>query len=62
MKYLLWFIADQILEMKDAYDRLFKRYKGQPSLIINNIDWCTNSSWMERLTSYKQLELWTADK
>jgi hypothetical protein len=62
MKYLLWFIADQILEMKDAYDRLFKRSKVKPSLIVNNINWCTNSTWMDRLVSYKQLELWTCDK
>ncbi len=62
MKYLLWFIADQILEMKDAYDRLFKRSKAAPSLVVNNINWCTNSTWMERLTSYKQLDLWTCNK
>jgi hypothetical protein len=62
MKHLLWFIADQILEIKDAYDRLFKRSKVVPSFIVSNVNWCTNSTWMDRLISYKQLDLWTADK
>ena len=62
MKYLLWFITDQILEMKDVYDRLFKRSKVKPSLIASNIDWCTNSTWMDRLIAYKQLDLWTCNK
>ena len=62
MTHLLRFIADLILELEDGYDRLFKRNKTKPSLLISNIDWCTNSGWMDRLVSYKQLELWTADK
>ena len=62
MKYLLWFITEQILEMKDAWDRLFKRSRVEPSLIVNNIYWCTNSTWMDRLVSYKQLNLWTVNK
>ena len=33
-----------------------------PSLLTLNIDWCTNSSWMDRLVSYKQLGLWTHNK
>jgi hypothetical protein len=65
MKYVLWFIADQILEMKDSWDssiRFFKRTKTEPSLLVNNINWCTRSGWMDRLVSYKQLELWTLNK
>jgi hypothetical protein len=65
MKYVLWFIADRILEMKDAWDcfvSFLKQTKYQPSLIVDNINWCTRSKWMDRLVAYKQLELWTADK
>jgi hypothetical protein len=65
MKYLLWFIADQILEMKDAWDRsirFFKRTKTEPSLIAANVNWCTRSEWMDRLVAYKQLDLWTHDR
>jgi hypothetical protein len=65
MKYLLWFIADQILEMKDTWDRsirFFKQTKTKPSLVVANIDWCTRSGWMDRLVAYKQLELWTHDR
>ena len=65
MKYLLWFIADRILEVKDTWDyciRFIKRTKTKPSLIVDNINWCTRSGWIDRLVAYKQLELWTADK
>jgi hypothetical protein len=65
MKYVLWFIADRILEMKDVWDRsirFFKRTKTEPSLVVNNINWCTRSGWMDRLVAYKQLELWTHDR
>lgn len=39
-----------------------KRVKPKQSLIADNIFWCTNAGWMDRLVAYKQLELWTADK
>jgi hypothetical protein len=64
MKHLLRFFTDIILEIIEASQRLRNifRKKPLPSLMISNVLWCTNSEWMDRLVSYKQLELWTKDK
>ena len=64
MKYLYWFITDTILDLIEGLYRLRNtfRKKPEPSLIVSNVLWCTESEWMDRLVSYKQLELWTKDK
>ena len=64
MKHLKNLFIDLILELVEAMERtvnLFRK-KIQPSLIAVNIDWCTHSQWMDRLVSYKQLDLWTLTK
>lgn len=58
-------LGDMILDILEGLQRIvgwFKRAKPKQSLIIDNVLWCTNSEWMDRLVAYKQLELWTADK
>jgi hypothetical protein len=64
MKHLYWFITDTILEFVEGLYRIKNIFRktSKHSLITNNVLWLTNSQWMERLVSYKQLELWTADK
>jgi hypothetical protein len=64
MKYLYWFITDTILDLIEGLYRLRNtfRKKTKPSLIVSNVLWCTESEWMDRLVSYRQLELWTNDK
>jgi hypothetical protein len=64
MKHLYWFITDSILDIIEGLNRVKNvfRKKTKPSLIASNVFWVTDSEWMERLVSYKQLELWTADK
>lgn len=61
MKHLQNLIADILLELIEGLYRLASlfRKKPQPSLLVSNIHWCTNSEWMDRLVAYKQLELWT---
>lgn len=61
MKYLTRFLADTILDIYDGFIRMRNifREKPQPSLIVSNVLWCTNSEWMDRLVAYRQLELWT---
>jgi hypothetical protein len=61
MKHLQRLFTDIVIEAVEAYLRLRNmfRKRTQPSLIAANIDWCTHSQWMDRLVSYKQLELWT---
>ena len=57
-------LGDLILGFLEGIERLKRPFeeKPVPSLIVLNIDWCTNSSWMDRLVSYKQLDLWTLNK
>lgn len=58
-------LGDMILDTLEGIQRIvnwFKRVKPKESLIADNVYWCTNSEWMDRLVAYKQLELWTADK
>jgi hypothetical protein len=64
MKHLYWFITDMILELIEGLNRIKNvlRKKSKPSLIASNVLWMTDSGWMDRLVSYRQLELWTADK
>jgi hypothetical protein len=64
MKYLYWFITDTILDLIEGLNRLGNVFRKKPkhSLITSNVLWCTESEWMDRLVSYKQLELWTKDK
>jgi len=64
MKYLYWFITDTILDFIEGLNRLRNVFRKKPkhSLIVSNVLWCTESEWMDRLVSYKQLELWTKDK
>jgi hypothetical protein len=64
MKHLYWFITDMILDLIEGLNRIKNIFckKNTPSLIAFNVFWVTDSEWIERLVSYKQLELWTADK
>jgi len=64
MKYLIRLFTDTVLGFVEGTERIQNmfRKKPQPSLLAANINWCTHSEWMDRLVSYKQLELWTADK
>lgn len=65
MKHLERLFGDVILDTLEGFERIasfFKRTKQKQSLIADNVYWCTNSEWMDRLIAYKQLELWTADK
>ena len=64
MKHLYWFIADGIIELVDGIRRLGNlfRKKSEPSLLVSNVLWVTDSGWMDRLVSYKQLSLWTNNK
>ena len=64
MKHLKNLFIDGILEFVEGWDRLGNifRKKNKISLLAANIDWCTNSGWMDRLVAYRQLELWTFDK
>jgi hypothetical protein len=64
MKHLYWFITDMILDLIEGLYclRNIFRKKSKHSLIVSNVLWCTESEWMDRLVSYKQLELWTKDK
>lgn len=61
MKHLI----DLFLDIVDGFERMLfiiQRKKHNPSLIVDNVLWCTNSTWMERLIAYKQLSLWTYDR
>jgi hypothetical protein len=64
MKHLIRLFTDTVLGFVEGTERIqdMFRKKPQPSLLAANIVWCTHSEWMDRLVSYKQLELWTADK
>lgn len=64
MKHLCWLITDMILELIEGLNRLGNtfRKKPEPSLVVQNMLWMTQSEWMERLVSYKQLSLWTDKK
>jgi hypothetical protein len=64
MKHIYWFVTDMILELIEGLNRIKNTFRKspQPSLIASNVFWVTDSEWMDRLVSYKQLELWTADK
>jgi hypothetical protein len=61
MNHILKLLVDSLIELYEAGDRIasFFRKKPEPSLIVSNILWCTESEWMDRLVAYKQLELWT---
>lgn len=41
---------------------LLGRTPKQPSLLAINIDWVTNSTWVERLVAYRQLDIWLSNK
>jgi hypothetical protein len=64
MKHLYYLLVDIICGTQDAYNRVISFFskKQEPSLIVENILWCTNSTWMDRLVAYKQLNLWTFDR
>jgi hypothetical protein len=64
MKHVYWFVTDMILELIEGLNRIKNifRKKPEPSLIASNVLWMTGSEWMERLVSYRQLELWTNNK
>jgi len=64
MKYINRLFADMAIDFIEGLYRLRNifRKKPKPSLIASNVFWMTDSEWMDRLVSYKQLELWTADK
>jgi hypothetical protein len=64
MIHLIRLFADMVLSFIEGLERMRNmfRKKTEPSLLASNINWCTRSGWMDRLVSYKQLELWTADK
>ena len=64
MKHLIRLFTDVVLGFIEGLERMRNmfRKKPQPSLLTSNINWCTNSGWMDRLVAYKQLELWTFDK
>ncbi len=64
MKHLIRLFTDIVLGFIEAVERIQNmfRKKPQPSLIVDNINWCTRSEWMDRLVAYKQLELWTHGK
>jgi hypothetical protein len=64
MTHLIRLFSDMVLSFIEGLERIKNmfRKKTEPSLLAANIDWCTNCGWMDRLVSYKQLELWTADK
>lgn len=64
MTHLIRLFTDTALSFIEGLERIKNmfRKKTEPSLLAANIDWCTHSGWMDRLVSYKQLELWTADK
>lgn len=62
MKHIYNLISDTIIGFIEGIERLyniFNRKKVSPSLVVQNVLWCTDSSWMDRLIAYKQLDLWT---
>lgn len=54
-------LIDMVIEAVEAYYRLRNifRKKPEPSLLVSNVLWLTDSGWMDRLCAYRQLELWT---
>ena len=64
MKHVKYLFTDMVLNFIEGLYRLRNifRKKPKPSLIVSNVLWMTESEWMDRLVSYKQLELWTADR
>ena len=65
MKQLKFLFTDLVLGFIEGIQRLsnlFNRTKAQPSIVALNINWCTQSGWMDRLIAYKQLDLWTHNK
>ncbi len=64
MIHLIRLFTDIVLGSIDAIERIQNMFRKKPqtSLIVDNINWCTRSGWMDRLVAYRQLELWTADK
>jgi len=64
MKHIYYLLVDMICGINDAYHRLTSifRKKQKPSLVVENILWCTDSTWMNRLVAYRQLDLWTLNR
>lgn len=63
MKHIYRLIGDTIVELINGVERVsntITRKKVQPSLLVFNVLWFTESGWMDRLIAYKQLDLWTA--
>jgi hypothetical protein len=62
MRALIDMLLDTVEGMERAYNAILRKHQPEPSFIIDNINWCTRSKWMDRLIAYKQLELWTFNK
>lgn len=64
MKHIENLFIDTVLGFFDGLERIQNMFRKKPKVtyLTANIDWCTNSNWMERLISYKQLDLWTSNK
>jgi len=41
---------------------LFGRTPKQPSLLALQINWISQSGWMDRLVAYRQLDNWLSNK
>lgn len=54
----------QIKTLLNKVKSLLKSAQNKPklSLLAHNINWCTNSQWIDRLIAYKQLDRWTYGK
>ena len=58
---ILDIILGTLNTLQDIY-MFFNWSKTPASLVAQNVYWCTQSKWMDRLIAYKQLDLWTLQK
>jgi hypothetical protein len=58
------FISDALYNLIDGLERLTNtfRKKKEPSLLVHNVNWCTNAKWFDCIQAYQHLDLWTSKK
>lgn len=56
LDWLIIAIQDFLLFLRNCYGGSRNKQPASPSLMANNIIWFTNSTWLDRLISFQQLD------
>lgn len=64
MKHLQRLILDLIIEIVEAGDRTARLFRKKPkaSLLVHNIHWFNNTTWLDQVFCFKQEDLWISNK